>query len=59
MKPYFVIYSNYLICARENIYYLDENRGILKNNIWAKENFFGGGSVPDNMPVTANFCNSC
>lgn len=31
MKPYFIVYSNYLITTEQNKYYLDENRGILKN----------------------------
>ena len=32
MKPYFVIYSNYLICAKNNVYYLNKKREILKND---------------------------
>ena len=33
MKPYFIIYSNYLINNSENKYYLDKNRNIINNPI--------------------------
>ena len=33
MKPYFIIYSNYLINDSENKYYLDKKRNIINNPI--------------------------
>ena len=33
MKPYFIIYSNYLINKNENKYYLDKNRKVINKDI--------------------------
>ena len=33
MKPYFIIYSNYLINKNENKYYLDKNRKVINKDV--------------------------